>query len=34
VSRRWQSRPLHLLFAFLFFDALPVKIRDEVLVKN
>lgn len=30
----WQSRPLDERYAIVFFDALRVKIRDEVLVRN
>jgi putative transposase len=31
---QWQSRPLEQVYAFVFFDALRVKIRDEGSVKN
>jgi putative transposase len=31
---QWQSRPLEPVYAFVFFDALRVKIRDEGTVKN
>lgn len=31
---QWQSRPLERVYAFVFFDALMVKIRDEGTVKN
>jgi putative transposase len=31
---QWQMRPLERLYAFVFFDALRVKIRDEGTVKN
>lgn len=31
---QWQSRPLEPVYAFVFFDALMVKIRDEGTVKN
>ena len=30
----WQSRPLESTYAFVFFDALRVKIRDEGIVRN
>jgi putative transposase len=30
----WQNRPLEPVYAFVFFDALRVKIRDEGSVKN
>lgn len=30
----WQSRPLEVRYAIVFFDALRVKVRDEGLVKN
>lgn len=30
----WQNRPLEATYAFVFFDALRVKIRDEGLVRN
>ena len=30
----WQSRPLESTYAVVFFDALPVKIRDEGLVQS
>jgi putative transposase len=30
----WQSRPLEPTYAFVFFDALRVKIRDEGIVRN
>lgn len=30
----WQMRPLERVYAFVFFDALRVKIRDEGTVKN
>jgi putative transposase len=31
---QWQARPLEPVYAFVFFDALRVKIRDEGSVKN
>jgi len=31
---QWQMRPLERLYAFVFFDAIRVKIRDEGTVKN
>jgi putative transposase len=31
---QWQSRPLESVYAFVFFDAIRVKIRDEGTVKN
>lgn len=31
---QWQSRPLEPVYAFVFFDAIRVKIRDEGTVKN
>jgi putative transposase len=31
---QWQSRPLEQVYAFVFFDAIRVKIRDEGTVKN
>jgi putative transposase len=31
---QWQARPLDPVYAFVFFDALRVKIRDEGSVKN
>lgn len=31
---QWQARPLESVYAFVFFDALRVKIRDEGTVKN
>lgn len=31
---QWQMRPLDRLYAFVFFDAIRVKIRDEGTVKN
>ncbi len=30
----WQQRPLEATYAFVFFDALVVKVRDEGLVRN
>ncbi|MBV5819022.1 IS256 family transposase [Pseudomonas aeruginosa] len=30
----WQNRPLESTYAFVFFDALRVKIRDEGIVRN
>ena len=30
----WQNRPLELVYAIVYFDALRVKIRDEGLVRN
>jgi transposase-like protein len=30
----WQARPLDRLYAVVFFDALRVKIRDEVVVRS
>ncbi|HEX7370920.1 MAG TPA: IS256 family transposase [Rhodanobacteraceae bacterium] len=30
----WQNRPLETTYAFVFFDALRVKIRDEGIVRN
>ena len=30
----WQARPLEPVYPLVFFDALPVKIRDEGLVRN
>ena len=30
----WQNRPLDLMFSFVFFDAIRVKIRDEGFVRN
>jgi hypothetical protein len=30
----WQTRPLEPMYPVVFFDALPVKIRDEGSVKN
>lgn len=30
----WQARPLESTYAFVFFDALRVKIRDEGIVRN
>jgi len=32
--KQWQMRPLERLYAFVFFDALRVKIRDDGTVKN
>jgi putative transposase len=32
--KAWQMRPLERLYAFVFFDALRVKIRDEGTVQN
>ena len=31
---KWQGRPLEPLYAFVFFDAIRVKIRDEGTVRN
>lgn len=31
---KWQGRPLETLYAFVFFDAIHVKIRDEGTVRN
>jgi putative transposase len=30
----WQNRPLEPVYAIMFFDCLPVKIRDQGTVKN
>ena len=30
----WQSRPLELVYAVVFFDALRVKIREDAVVRN
>jgi putative transposase len=32
--RAWQSRPLEPMYPVVFFDALRVKIREEVVVRN
>jgi putative transposase len=33
-AAQWQARPLEPVYAFVFFDALRIKIRDEGSVKN
>lgn len=34
LASRWQSRPLDVLYPVVFFDALRVKIREDVVVRN